>query len=83
MTPAQKNRLLLEHSFLARVNLWLEEGGSGGLTETAAELVVKELLEHWVGVMDSYEDKYAKTYFLLEIDEVIEHLKKFVVRFSE
>jgi hypothetical protein len=83
MTPAQKNRLLLEHGFLARVNLWLEEGGSGGLTETASELVVKELLEHWVGVMDEYDDKRAKMYFLLEIDEVIDHLKKFAAKISE
>jgi hypothetical protein len=51
MTPAQSNRLHLEHGFLLQVKLWLDEGGSGYLTETAAEMAVKELWEHWIGVM--------------------------------
>jgi hypothetical protein len=77
MTPAQKNRLHLEHGFLMRVKLWLDEGGSGHLTETAAELAVKELWEHWLGVMDNYDDDSARTLFLREVDEVIRQLEGF------
>lgn len=75
MTPAQENQLVLEHKFLAKVKDWLEDGKSGYLTENAAELAVRDLWEHWVGVMGHYTDDKAKTYFLYEIDGVIEILK--------
>jgi len=82
MTPAQKNRLHLEHGFLLRVKLWLDEGGSGYLTETAAEMAVKELWEHWLGVMDNYDDDSARTLFLRELDEVIRQLEGFKKKLS-
>lgn len=82
MTPAQKNRLHLEHGFLLQVKLWLDEGGSGYLTETAAELAVRELWEHWLGVMDHYDDDGARVGFLHEVDEVIDILDKFRRKFT-
>jgi hypothetical protein len=82
MTPAQNNRLHLEHGFLLQVKLWLDEGGSGYLTETAAELAVRELWEHWLGVMDHYDDESAKTLFLREVDEVIRQLEEFKKKLS-
>lgn len=82
MTPAQKNQLLLEHTFLSQVKLWLDEGGGGGLAETAAELAVKELWEHWVTVMHMYKDHDARTSFMHELDEVIDLLREFQRKFS-
>jgi hypothetical protein len=82
MTPAQNNQLHLEHGFLLQVKLWLDEGGSGYLTENAAELAVKELFEHWIGVMNHYDDDRAKTLFLHEVDEVIDILEKFREKFT-
>jgi GH35 family endo-1,4-beta-xylanase len=81
MTPAQINRLHLEHGFLLRVKLWLDEGGSGYLADNAAELAVKELWEHWLCVMDHYDDDGARTTFLDEVNEVIKALEKFRDKF--
>ena len=75
MTTAQENQLLLEHKFLAKVKDWLDTGGSGYLTENAAELAVRELWEHWVGVMHNYDNDRAKDMFLRELDDTISILK--------
>lgn len=82
MTPAQRNQLLLEHGFLSRVKLWLDEGGGGGLAETACELAVKELWEHWLTVMHYYKDDEAKKSFMYELDEVIDLLRDFQRKFA-
>jgi len=77
MTPAQKNQLLLEHKFLARVKQWLDGGGSGCLIDEAGEGAVREIWEHWVGVMQYYTDDQAKSSFMHEIDELIDYLCDF------
>lgn len=82
MTTAQQNQLLLEHGFLMKVKLWLDEGGGGGLIETASELAVKELFEHWLGVMRYYKDDQVRDAFMHEIDEVIDLLRDFQRKFS-
>jgi hypothetical protein len=82
MTPAQENQLLLEHKFLAQVKNWLDEGGGGGLAETSAELAIKELWEHWIGVMDVFTDQAARKSFMHELDEVIDLLREFQKKFA-
>lgn len=82
MTPAQENQLVLEHKFLAQVKYCLDQEESGSLEEHAAGLVLRDLWEHWVGVMCEYKDDEAKKSFMHELDEVIGLLKGFRRKFS-
>lgn len=82
MTPAKENQLVLEHKFLARVKVWLEEhypdgSPSGFLHDDCAGMVVNELFQHWILFLDDFSDEQARNDFIHDLDEAIDRLRKF------
>lgn len=78
--------LLLEHKFLSKVRVWLEENmGAGPVIEDASALAINELWEAWVNCIGSnhYSNEQVAKYMITEIDEVIEELKRFKNKASE
>ncbi|NBP04329.1 MAG: hypothetical protein EBU90_30455 [Proteobacteria bacterium] len=71
--------LALEHTFLAKTRLWLEERmESGFVTQDACAKAVNEIFEAWVICdLGQYSNKEVATNFLLELDETMEKLKEF------
>jgi hypothetical protein len=72
--------LLLEHKFLSKVRVWLDENmHAGPVIEDAASLAINELWEAWVNCIGSnhYSNEQVSKDMITEIDEVIEELRRF------
>jgi hypothetical protein len=74
--------LALEHKFLAKTRMWLEDNlESGFVIDDAANLAVKELFEAWANSIssNSYSNDEVARNLMLEVDAVIDKLCDFKI----
>jgi hypothetical protein len=74
--------MILEHKFLAKTRVWLEENlETGFVIEDASSLAIKELFEAWANCIGSnpYSNDEVARGLISEIDAVIDRLCEFKI----